>query len=88
METSNDPKLCPPAPTLADVTAAVNKFMREPRMIGMLHGYSVWVNPAMPWLNIEFRDPKDQCVMLRAPVDHPYLKGTKLESVARAALGL
>ena len=87
METCNDPKLVLPAPKLDDIVAAIEKFAKEPRLIGHLHGYLVWVNPAMPWLNIEFRDAGGM-VLLRAPVDHPYLKGTKLERVARAALGL
>jgi hypothetical protein len=87
-QTSTDPELVAPTPTLEEMLAAIEKFAQQPRMIGTLQGCAVWVNPAMPYLNIEFRCLKDGTVLMRAPVDHPYLKGTKLECVARAALML
>lgn len=87
-QTSNDPKLCPPEPTAEEIVAAIEKFAATPRPIGSLHGFTVWVNPAMPLFNIEFRDPKTSEVLLRFSVDHPNIQGTKIERVARAALGL
>lgn len=87
METCNDPKLVEPAPTADELLQAIERFVKQRRPIGVLHGYMVWVNPEMPYLNIELCDSAGM-VLLRFPVDHPNLKGSKIERIARAALGL
>jgi hypothetical protein len=86
--TSTDPKrVKKPAPTLEEICKAVEDWAKQARMIGILYGHAVWVTPDMPHLNVELRDANDM-VLMRFPVDHPFLDGTKLQQVARKALNL
>lgn len=66
-----------------EIIAALERFIKGPRIIGNLHGYPVYVDDSLPPGMIEIRAGENT---MRFSVDHPYIQGTKLEEVARAAL--
>lgn len=66
-----------------EIIAALERFIKGPRIIGNLHGYLVYVDDSLPPGMIEIRAGENT---MRFPVDHPYIQGTSLEKAARDAL--
>jgi hypothetical protein len=67
-----------PEPTLDEMLAGVEQAFRIPMPIGTLHGEVVMLNRWERTLSIG---------NIHCSVDHPYLKGTKIQDAALEALG-
>lgn len=68
-----------------ELVKAVMEFARGPRLIGNLMGLLVYVDHSIPPGQIEFRHADGR--VQRVSIDHPYIKGTKLEAAARRGDG-
>lgn len=67
-----------------EIIKAIEEFAKGPHLIGNLMGLLVYVDKRPPGA-IEFHHGDGR--VQRVSVDHPYLKGTKIEAAARRALG-
>jgi hypothetical protein len=67
-----------------DIIKAIMEFARGPRLIGNLMGFLVYVDDSLPPGSIEFHHSDGR--VQRVSIDHPYIKGTKLEAEARLSL--
>lgn len=60
-----------------DIVQALREFIKGPHLIGNLMGCPVYVDASLPPGIIEIRQSDGRT--LRVSVDHPYIRGTKLE---------
>lgn len=70
-----------PTQTAEQMLAAIEKVFSAPRLVGSLMGAPVYVSSRVPDQVVEIHG-KDQVVRFR--LDHPYVKGTKLERDLRS----
>jgi hypothetical protein len=72
--------------SLQDVTKAIEAAFAQPRYIGELHGFPVYIDQRLASGTIEVRDARSGEVKLRFSVGHPHIQGTAIERAARAAM--
>lgn len=68
-----------------DIVKAVMEFTKGPQLIGNLMGFLVYVDNSVRPGEIEIHHKGGR--IQRFSIDHPYIRGTKLEAEARRVLG-
>ena len=69
-----------PSPTVAEILDAIKELAAQPRLAGSLMGMPVYVSGSIPDQVLEIRGAH-QTVRFR--LDHPLIKGTKIERALR-----
>jgi hypothetical protein len=67
-----------------EIVKAVMEFAKGPKLIGNLMGLLVYVDNSVPPGQVQIHHKGGRVQTFS--VDHPYIKGTKLEDAARRAL--
>lgn len=70
-------------PSAREMLLSASKLLCEPRPIGSLYGFPVYVDPSMQPGLIEIRGAG---APVRFAVDHPYIDGTEIQKAALKAL--
>lgn len=65
-----------PGRTAEEILTAIDDLLERPRLVGSLLGFPVYASGRIPDQVIEIRSANQT---LRFRLDHPYIKGTKLE---------
>lgn len=71
-------------PSVREMITGAEKLLREPRLIGTLFGFPVYVDPSADPGVIEIRGGANGTV--RFAVDHPFINGQEIQSAALKAL--
>lgn len=75
-------------PSVDVMLMAVDRLAQAPVLIGTLHGCNVYADRSVAEGVVKVVDPLNGHEMLRFSVNHQYIKGTKIQEAARAALRL